>query len=349
MDVLVIGAGVVGLACARALALARPCRHRRREDRRHRQRRVVAQQRGDPRRHVLSDRLAARPPLRRRAAHALRLLREPRRAAHEMRQAHRRDERPRAGQDRGHPPAGPGERRRRAWRSSAATRRAPWSRSFRRSAAVHSPETGIVDSHAFMLALQGDLEDAGGVIAFNTTIERLTRAGRGWEVHFGGAEAGEMPLDAVVNSASLGAQALARATEGYPPERVPQLVLAKGNYFGCLGRPAFSRLIYPAPVEGGLGTHVTLDLAGRMRFGPDVEWIERGGLRGRSEPGGAVLRLDPALLAGAARRRAGARLFRHPPEAHRPGRAGGRFRHRRAGRARPLGPGPSLRHRIARA
>ena len=84
-------------------------------------------------------------------------------------------------------------------------------------AAVHSPETGIVDSHAFMLALQGDLEDAGGVIAFNTTIERLTRAGRGWEVHFGGAEAGEMPLDAVVNSASLGAQALALATEGYPP------------------------------------------------------------------------------------------------------------------------------------
>src|SRR5215203_5259047 len=123
-------------------------------------------------------------------------------------------------------------------------------------AAVHSPETGIVDSHAFMLALQGDLEDAGGVIAFNTTIERLTRAGRGWEVHFGGAEAGEMPLDAVVNSASLGAQALALATEGYPPERVPKLVLAKGNYFGCLGRPAFSHLIYPAPVEGGLGTHL---------------------------------------------------------------------------------------------
>ncbi len=141
-------------------------------------------------------------------------------------------------------------------------------------AAVHSPETGIIDSHAFMLALQGDLEDAGGVIAFNTTIERLTRAGDGWEVHFGGAEAGEMPLDAVVNSASLGAQALARATDGYPAERVPRLVMAKGNYFGCLGRPAFSHLIYPAPVEGGLGTHLTLDLAGRMRFGPDVEWIE---------------------------------------------------------------------------
>ena len=141
-------------------------------------------------------------------------------------------------------------------------------------AALHSPETGIVDSHALMLALQGDLEDHGGVIAFNTEVERVARAASGWQVQFGGAESGAMAFDAVVNNASLGAQALARATEGYPPERVPKLVLAKGNYFGCLGKPAFSHLIYPAPVEGGLGTHLTLDLAGRMRFGPDVEWIE---------------------------------------------------------------------------
>lgn len=141
-------------------------------------------------------------------------------------------------------------------------------------AAIHSPETGIIDSHALMLALQGGLEDAGGVLALHTAIERLGRAGSGWEVAFGGAEAGAIPVDAVVNAAGLGAQAIARATEGFPPERVPKLVLAKGNYFGCLGRPAFSHLIYPAPVEGGLGTHLTLDLAGRMRFGPDVEWIE---------------------------------------------------------------------------
>lgn len=141
--------------------------------------------------------------------------------------------------------------------------------------AVLSPETGIIDSHAFMLALQGDLESHGGAIAFRAPVERVARKGGGWEVEVGGDEPVAIPVDAVVNAASLGAQALARATEGYPAERVPRLVLAKGNYFGCLGKPAFSRLIYPAPVDGGLGTHVTLDLAGRMRFGPDVEWIER--------------------------------------------------------------------------
>ena len=143
-------------------------------------------------------------------------------------------------------------------------------------AALHSPETGIIDSHALMNALRGDLEDRGGMIAFNTRIERITRNQAGWMVHFfSGGESGELAVDAVVNSAGLGAQALARRTEPYPAERVPRLVLARGNYFGYTGRPVFSRLIYPAPrIDGGLGTHVTLDLAGRMRFGPDVEWIE---------------------------------------------------------------------------
>jgi len=124
-----------------------------------------------------------------------------------------------------------------------------------------------------MLALQGDLEDRGGVVAFNTLIERLRPARGGWNVNFGGADPQSITVDAVVNCAGLGAQRLARATEGYPPERVPRLVLAKGNYFGFGGRPAFSRLIYPVPIPGGLGVHVTLDMAGRMRFGPDVEWI----------------------------------------------------------------------------
>jgi len=141
--------------------------------------------------------------------------------------------------------------------------------------AVLSRETGIIDSHALMLALQGDLEAAGGMVAFHAPVERIARTRSGWEVQTGGAEPAALPVDAVVNAAGLGAQGLARATEDYPASRVPPLVLAKGNYFGCLGRPAFSRLVYPAPVDGGLGTHVTLDLAGRMRFGPDVEWIER--------------------------------------------------------------------------
>ena len=141
-------------------------------------------------------------------------------------------------------------------------------------AALLSPETGIIDGHSYMLALQGDLEAHGGVIAFETPVERLTPAGGGWNVRFGGRDPGEMQVDAVINSGGLSAQALARHTDGYPAARIPRLVLAKGNYFSYAGRPAFTRLIYPTPVDGGLGVHVTLDLAGRMRFGPDVEWIE---------------------------------------------------------------------------
>lgn len=142
-------------------------------------------------------------------------------------------------------------------------------------AALHSPETGIIDSHAFMRALQGDLEDRGGAIAFNTNVEQLLHTQAGWVVRYSGSATGELAVDAVVNSAGLGAQSLARHTEDYPQARVPRLVMARGNYYGYAGRPVFSRLIYPAPrIDGGLGTHVTLDLAGRMRFGPDVEWIE---------------------------------------------------------------------------
>jgi L-2-hydroxyglutarate oxidase LhgO len=144
-------------------------------------------------------------------------------------------------------------------------------------AAIHSVETGIVDSHAMMLALQGDLEDAGGMIAFETPVTRIERVGSlsngTWRVHFGGREPGSFEVDAVVNSAGLGAQALGQATDAFPPARVPKLVYAKGNYFTYMGKPAFTRLIYPAPVDGGLGTHVTLDLSGRMKFGPDVEWV----------------------------------------------------------------------------
>jgi L-2-hydroxyglutarate oxidase LhgO len=141
--------------------------------------------------------------------------------------------------------------------------------------ALWSPESGIIDSHAYMRALWGELEDHGGSIAFETKVERMRFAADHWQVQFAGRDAGSIQLDAVVNSAGLSAQALARRIEDYPAEKVPPLVLAKGNYFGFAGKAVFSRLIYPTPVDGGLGVHVTLDLAGRMRFGPDVEWIER--------------------------------------------------------------------------
>jgi L-2-hydroxyglutarate oxidase LhgO len=141
-------------------------------------------------------------------------------------------------------------------------------------AALVSPATGIIDGHGYMLALQGDLEAHGGTIAFETPVERMTPMLNGWRVHFGGRDPGQLDVDAVINCAGLSAQHVARAIEGYPATRIPKQVLAKGNYFAYARRPAFTRLIYPTPVDGGLGVHVTLDLAGRMRFGPDVEWID---------------------------------------------------------------------------
>ncbi len=143
------------------------------------------------------------------------------------------------------------------------------------TAAVWSPETGVVDSHAMMLALQGAIEDHGGMIAFETPVDRIARADGRWRVTFGGAAGGDFDFDIVVNSAGLAAQTVAEAMDDYPRDRIPKQTLAKGNYFVYSGRPVFSRLIYPAPVDGGLGTHVTIDLSGRMKFGPDVEWIDR--------------------------------------------------------------------------
>ena len=140
--------------------------------------------------------------------------------------------------------------------------------------ALLSPETGIIDGHRYMLALRGDIEDRGGAIALSTPVVGAARKNGRWAVRFGGREPGTFEFDAVVNCAGLRAQAVARTMDDYPAARVPRLVLGKGNYFACAGKPAFTRLIYPTPIEGGLGVHVTLDLAGRMRFGPDVEWVE---------------------------------------------------------------------------
>jgi len=141
--------------------------------------------------------------------------------------------------------------------------------------ALLSAETGIIDSHGYMLALLGEIEDHGGMLALNTPVERgRALEGGGFEIDVGGEAPATIMCKTLVNAAGLHAQRIANAIEGVPRETIPELVLAKGSYFGCAGRPAFTRLIYPAPVDGGLGVHLTLDLAGRMRFGPDVEWLD---------------------------------------------------------------------------
>lgn len=140
-------------------------------------------------------------------------------------------------------------------------------------AALLSGETGIIDSHGYMLALQGELEELSGMVALNAPIEHGRVVAGGFELDIGGAAPATARCATLINSAGLGAHAVARNLEGLDLAHIPPLVLAKGSYFGCSGRTAFTRLIYPAPVEGGLGVHLTLDLSGRMRFGPDVEWL----------------------------------------------------------------------------
>jgi len=141
-------------------------------------------------------------------------------------------------------------------------------------AALDSRSTGIVDSHAFMLALLGDLENAGGALATHAPVLRVDRDASGWIVHTGGTEAYTIGCDMLVNAAGLHAQAVAATIEGLAPQHVPRRWLARGCYFALSGRAPFSRLIYPVPVDGGLGVHLTLDMGGQAKFGPDVEWIE---------------------------------------------------------------------------
>lgn len=142
-------------------------------------------------------------------------------------------------------------------------------------AALHSADTGIVGSHAFMLALQGDCEAAGGAVALGSPVLRGEVAGDGILLEVGGAQPMAVKAGVVVNCAGLQAQRVAAALAGLDPATVPPLHLAKGNYYSLAGRSPFSRLIYPVPEPGGLGVHLTLDLGGQARFGPDVEWLER--------------------------------------------------------------------------
>ncbi len=143
--------------------------------------------------------------------------------------------------------------------------------------AILSPSTGVVDSHGLMLALQGDAESVGVGFAFNATIEggALEQGGIVLRVRDrDSAEPIALRAKVFVNAAGLGAISIARAIEGFPQEAVPPAYLARGCYFSLPGKAPFRRLVYPIPAAGGLGVHLTLDLAGQARFGPDVEWIE---------------------------------------------------------------------------
>lgn len=142
------------------------------------------------------------------------------------------------------------------------------------TAALLSPSTGIVDSHGLMLALLGDAERHGAVLALHSPVVAGAVREDGIEIEVDGDSAMTLVAHSVINSAGLSAPALARTISGLPQEIVPQSFFAKGNYFSLTGRAPFSRLIYPVPEPGGLGVHLTLDIGGQARFGPDVEWIE---------------------------------------------------------------------------
>ena len=139
--------------------------------------------------------------------------------------------------------------------------------------ALWSPSTGIVDSHGYMTALLGDAERAGAMLALLTPLLEARREAGGWWVRTGGSEGLELQTHWIVNCAGLHAQGVAGRMQGFPAAAVPELHLAKGHYFSLRGRSPFTRLIYPTPGDGGLGVHLTLDLAGQARFGPDVEWL----------------------------------------------------------------------------
>ncbi len=141
-------------------------------------------------------------------------------------------------------------------------------------AALLSPSTGIIDSHAYMLSLRGEAEAAGAAFAFHTPLVRAKSANGLIELDAGGEAPMTLQCSLLINAAGLGATAVARNVDGMPVDRIPPAYLAKGNYFSCSARAPFSRLIYPVPEPGGLGVHLTLDMAGQARFGPDVEWIE---------------------------------------------------------------------------
>ncbi len=157
------------------------------------------------------------------------------------------------------------------------------------TAALWSPSTGIVDSHGLMLALQGEAESKGAWLALRSPVLGVTVGKAGLEVDVGGDEPMRLRARALVNCAGLHAQALAARIEGLAKASIAPSHWARGHYFSLSGRAAFTHLIYPLPEPGGLGVHVTLDLGGQMRFGPDVQWVPTTAL------GDEDYAVDPAL------------------------------------------------------
>lgn len=141
-------------------------------------------------------------------------------------------------------------------------------------AALWSPSTGIVDSHALMLALQADAEASGTSLAFHTPLVSGRCTEHGFELQMGGAQPMTLSCRALINCAGLSAPEVASRIEGLPSQHVPEARLCKGSYFSFSGRAPFRHLVYPAPESAGLGVHMTLDLGGQARFGPDVEWVD---------------------------------------------------------------------------
>lgn len=143
-------------------------------------------------------------------------------------------------------------------------------------AALHSPSTGIVDTHALMLSLQGDAEDAGAVFAFHSPFEGAARTRDGFDVRIGGAEPMRLAARWLVNAAGLHASAVASRIDGLDALHIPPTRYCRGHYFALAGRAPFARLVYPMHNRAGLGVHFTLDLGGQGRFGPDVDWLPEG-------------------------------------------------------------------------
>lgn len=146
--------------------------------------------------------------------------------------------------------------------------------SLKASEVLYSPSTGILDSHTYMQSLVNDIESGGGVIVYKTPFERAQVTPQGLEILLGGADPATVNARYLINSAGLYAVGVARSIEGLASNHIPQTCYAKGNYYAYMGQVPFKRLIYPVPEKGGLGIHLTLDMGGQVRFGPDVQWVD---------------------------------------------------------------------------